>query len=295
MTRKTSLPVALIQEKNHGDADANLSVIEDRVAEAARRGARLVLLQELHNGPYFCQHESVGEFDLAEPIPGSSTERLGRLARQHNVVLVSSLFERRATGLYHNTAVVYEKDGSIAGKYRKMHIPDDPGFYEKFYFTPGDIGFKPIDTSVGRLGVLVCWDQWYPEAARLMALAGAELLLYPTAIGWDPDDVQEEKNRQRDAWVLSHRGHAVANGLPVLSCNRVGHEPSPLGTSGIQFWGNSHVLGPQGEFIAEAGTDATLLNVEVDMERSEHVRRIWPFLRDRRIDAYDDLLKRYID
>ncbi|MGS1079341.1 carbon-nitrogen hydrolase [Pseudoxanthomonas beigongshangi] len=295
MTRKTSLPVALIQEKNHGDADANLSVIEDRVAEAARRGARLVLLQELHNGPYFCQHESVGEFDLAEPIPGPSTERLGRLARQHNVVLVSSLFERRATGLYHNTAVVYEKDGSIAGKYRKMHIPDDPGFYEKFYFTPGDIGFKPIDTSVGRLGVLVCWDQWYPEAARLMALAGAELLLYPTAIGWDPDDVQEEKNRQRDAWVLSHRGHAVANGLPVLSCNRVGHEPSPLGTSGIQFWGNSHVLGPQGEFIAEAGTDATLLSVEVDMERSEHVRRIWPFLRDRRIDAYDDLLKRYID
>jgi len=295
MTRKTSLPVALIQEKNHGDADANLSVIEDRVAEAARRGARLVLLQELHNGPYFCQHESVCEFDLAEPIPGPSTERLGRLAKQHNVVLVSSLFERRATGLYHNTAVVYEKDGSIAGKYRKMHIPDDPGFYEKFYFTPGDIGFKPIDTSVGRLGVLVCWDQWYPEAARLMALAGAELLLYPTAIGWDPDDAQDEKNRQRDAWVLSHRGHAVANGLPVLSCNRVGHEPSPLGASGIQFWGNSHVLGPQGEFLAEAGTDAAILSVEVDMERSEHVRRIWPFLRDRRIDAYGDLLKRYID
>ena len=295
MTRKTSLPVALIQEKNHGDADANLSVIEDRVAEAARRGARLVLLQELHNGPYFCQHESVCEFDLAEPIPGPSTERLGRLAKQHNVVLVSSLFERRATGLYHNTAVVYEKDGSIAGKYRKMHIPDDPGFYEKFYFTPGDIGFKPIDTSVGRLGVLVCWDQWYPEAARLMALAGAELLLYPTAIGWDPDDAQDEKDRQRDAWVLSHRGHAVANGLPVLSCNRVGHEPSPLGASGIQFWGNSHVLGPQGEFLAEAGTDAAILSVEVDMERSEHVRRIWPFLRDRRIDAYGDLLKRYID
>ena len=295
MTRKTSLPVALIQEKNHGDADANLSVIEDRVAEAARRGARLVLLQELHNGPYFCQHESVCEFDLAEPVPGPSTERLGRLAKQHNVVLVSSLFERRATGLYHNTAVVYEKDGSIAGKYRKMHIPDDPGFYEKFYFTPGDIGFKPIDTSVGRLGVLVCWDQWYPEAARLMALAGAELLLYPTAIGWDPDDAQDEKNRQRDAWVLSHRGHAVANGLPVLSCNRVGHEPSPLGASGIQFWGNSHVLGPQGEFLAEAGTDAAILSVEVDMERSEHVRRIWPFLRDRRIDAYGDLLKRYID
>ena len=295
MTRKTSLPVALIQEKNHGDAAANLAVIEERVAEAARRGARLVLLQELHNGPYFCQHESVHEFDLAEPIPGPSTERLGQLARQHNVVLVSSLFERRAIGLYHNTAVVFEKDGSIAGKYRKMHIPDDPGFYEKFYFTPGDIGFTPIDTSVGRLGVLVCWDQWYPEAARLMALAGAELLLYPTAIGRDPDDEAAEKNRQRDAWVLSHRGHAVANGLPVLSCNRIGHEPSPLGASGIQFWGNSHILGPQGEFVAEAGTEATILTAEVDMERSEHVRRIWPFLRDRRIDAYGDLLKRYID
>ena len=292
---RTTLPVALIQEKNHGDADANLSVIEARVAEAAKRGARLVLLQELHNGAYFCQHESVQEFDLAEPIPGPSTERLGRLAKQHGVVLVSSLFERRAAGLYHNTAVVYEKDGSIAGKYRKMHIPDDPGFYEKFYFTPGDMGFTPIDTSVGRLGVLVCWDQWYPEAARLMALAGADLLLYPTAIGWDPDDEQSEKNRQRDAWVLSHRGHAVANGLPVLSCNRVGHEPSPLGASGIRFWGNSHVLGPQGEFIAEAGTEETILMADIDLQRSEHVRRIWPFLRDRRIDAYGDLLKRYID
>jgi N-carbamoylputrescine amidase len=295
MTRKTTLPVALIQEKNHGDAAANLSVIEDRVAEAAKRGARLVLLQELHNGPYFCQHESVQEFDLAESIPGPSTERLGQLAKQHGVVLVSSLFERRAIGLYHNTAVVFEKDGHIAGKYRKMHIPDDPGFYEKFYFTPGDIGFTPIQTSVGRLGVLVCWDQWYPEAARLMALAGAEVLLYPTAIGWDPDDDAAERNRQRDAWVLSHRGHAVANGLPVLSCNRVGHEPSPLGTSGIQFWGNSHVLGPQGEFLAEAGGEETILSVDVDMQRSEHVRRIWPFLRDRRIDAYGDLLKRYID
>ena len=292
---RTTLPVALIQEKNHGDADANLSVIEARVAEAAKRGARLVLLQELHNGAYFCQHESVQEFDLAEPIPGPSTERLGRLAKQHGVVLVSSLFERRAAGLYHNTAVVYEKDGSIAGKYRKMHIPDDPGFYEKFYFTPGDMGFTPIDTSVGRLGVLVCWDQWYPEAARLMALAGADLLLYPTAIGWDPDDEQAEKNRQRDAWILSHRGHAVANGLPVLSCNRVGHEPSPLGASGIQFWGNSHVLGPQGEILAEACGEETHLMAEVDLQRSEHVRRIWPFLRDRRIDAYGDLLKRYID
>jgi N-carbamoylputrescine amidase len=290
-----TLPVALIQERNHGDAAANLAVIESRVAEAAKSGARLVLLQELHNGAYFCQHESVEEFDLAEPIPGPSTERLGKLAKQHGVVLVSSLFEKRATGLYHNTAVVFDADGSTAGKYRKMHIPDDPGFYEKFYFTPGDLGFTPIDTSVGRLGVLVCWDQWYPEGARLMALAGAELLLYPTAIGWDPDDAQDEKNRQRDAWVLSHRGHAVANGLPVLSCNRVGHEQSPMDAAGIDFWGNSHVLGPQGEFIAEAGGDPTILLADVDMQRSEHVRRIWPFLRDRRIDAYGDLTKRYRD
>ena len=292
---KTTLPVALIQERNHGDADANLSVIEERVAEAARRGARLVLLQELHNGAYFCQHESVNEFDLAEPIPGPSTDRLSKLAKAHGVVLVSSLFERRAAGLYHNTAVVFEADGSIAGKYRKMHIPDDPGFYEKFYFTPGDLGFEPVDTSVGRLGVLVCWDQWYPEGARLMALAGAELLLYPTAIGWDPDDAQDEKSRQRDAWILSHRGHAVANGLPVRSCNRVGHEASPMGASGIDFWGSSHVLGPQGEFLAEAGGEPQILMAEVDLQRSEHVRRIWPFLRDRRIDAYGDLLRRYRD
>ncbi len=295
MSKYSKLPVALVQERNHGDAAANLAVIETRVAEAAQSGAKLVLLQELHNGAYFCQHESVGEFDLAEPIPGPSTERLASLAKRHGVVLVSSLFEKRATGLYHNTAVVFDADGSTAGKYRKMHIPDDPGFYEKFYFTPGDLGFTPIDTSVGRLGVLVCWDQWYPEAARLMALAGAELLLYPTAIGWDPDDAQDEKTRQRDAWVLSHRGHAVANGLPVLSCNRIGHEPSPLGASGIDFWGNSVVLGPQGELIAEAGTEPTLLLAEVDMQRSEHVRRIWPFLRDRRIDAYGDLTKRYRD
>jgi len=295
-----TLPVALIQERaiidrGEGNADANLVVIERRVAEAAKQGAKLVLLQELHNGAYFCQHESVDEFDLAEPIPGPSTERLGKLARQHGVVLVSSLFERRAAGLYHNTAVVFDADGSTAGKYRKMHIPDDPGFQEKFYFTPGDMGFEPIDTSVGRLGVLVCWDQWYPEGARLMALAGAELLLYPTAIGWDPDDDQAEKSRQRDAWILSHRGHAVANGLPVLSCNRVGHEPSPLGASGIDFWGSSHVLGPQGEFLAEAGGEPEILLAEVDLQRSEHVRRIWPFLRDRRIDAYGDLLKRYRD
>ncbi|PJK10543.1 acyltransferase [Lysobacteraceae bacterium NML95-0200] len=294
MSIKT-LRVALIQEKNHGDANANLAVIENRVAEAAKQGAKLVLLQELHNGAYFCQHESVDEFDLAETIPGPSTERLGKLAQQHGVVLVSSLFEKRATGLYHNTAVVFDTDGRMAGKYRKMHIPDDPGFYEKFYFTPGDLGFQPIETSVGRLGVLVCWDQWYPEAARLMALAGADLLLYPTAIGWDPDDDEAEKTRQRDAWVLSHRGHAVANGLPVLSCNRVGHEASPLGASGIDFWGNSIVLGPQGEIIAEAGVDATILYADVDMQRSEHVRRIWPFLRDRRIDAYGDLTLRYRD
>ena len=295
MAKYNKLPVALVQEKNHGDAEANLAIIEQRVAEAAASGAKLVLLQELHNGAYFCQHESVDEFDLAETIPGPSTARLAALAKQHGVVLVSSLFEKRATGLYHNTAVVFDADESTTDKYRKMHIPDDPGFYEKFYFTPGDIGFTPIDTSVGRLGVLVCWDQWYPEGARLMALAGAELLLYPTAIGWDPSDDQAEKTRQRDAWVLSHRGHAVANGLPVLSCNRVGHEPSPMGASGIDFWGNSHVLGPQGEFIAKAGTDPTLLLAEVDMQRSEHVRRIWPFLRDRRIDAYGDLTKRYRD
>ncbi len=295
MSKKT-LTVALVQDRDHGSVDGNLANIEARVAEAAARGAKLVLLQELHNGAYFCQHEATVEFDRAEPIPGPSTQRLAALAQAHGVVLVSSLFERRAAGLYHNTAVVFETDGRIAGKYRKMHIPDDPGFYEKFYFTPGDLGFEPIDTSVGRLGVLVCWDQWYPEAARLMALAGADLLLYPTAIGWDPDDAQDEKDRQRGAWVLSHRGHAVANGLPVLSCNRIGHEPSPLGASGIRFWGTSHVLGPQGEVIAEAGTDAPeVLVADVDLGRSEQVRRIWPFLRDRRIDAYQDLLKRYRD
>lgn len=291
-----TLRVALIQEADQGSVEANLARIEQRVAEAAAQGAQLVLLQELHNGAYFCQHESVAEFDRAEPIPGPSTERLGALAKKHGIVIVGSLFERRAAGLYHNTAVVLERDGSLAGKYRKMHIPDDPGFYEKFYFTPGDLGFEPIDTSVGRLGVLVCWDQWYPEAARLMALAGAELLLYPTAIGWDIDDTDDERSRQRQAWVLSHRGHAVANGLPVLSCNRTGHEDSPLGTSGIRFWGSSHVLGPQGEYLTEAGTDAAqVLLCDVDLTRSEHVRRIWPFLRDRRIDAYGDLLRRYRD
>jgi N-carbamoylputrescine amidase len=290
------LKVALVQELNQGDAEPNLLRIEQRVAEAAAGGAKLVLLQELHNGPYFCQHQSVDEFDRAETIPGPSTERLSKLAKQHGVVLVASLFERRAPGLAHNTAVVFDADGSFRGKYRKMHIPDDPGFNEKFYFTPGDLGFTPIDTSVGRLGVLVCWDQWYPEAARLMALAGAELLLYPTAIGWDPRDPQPEKERQRMAWILAHRGHAVANGVPVLTCNRTGFEASPIGGPGIQFWGSSAVFGPQGEVLAEASRDAAeVLLCEVDLARGEAVRRIWPFLRDRRIDAYGDLTKRFRD
>lgn len=293
----SELVVALIQERNHGDAAANLAVIDTRVREAAKAGAQLVVLQELHNGPYFCQRESTDEFDLAEPIPGPSTERLSALARDTGVVLVSSLFERRAPGLYHNTAVVFERDGSVAGRYRKMHIPDDPGYYEKFYFTPGDLGFEPIDTSVGRLGVLVCWDQWYPEAARLMALAGAEVLIYPTAIGWDPDDQRAEQERQREAWVTVQRGHAVANGLPVLACNRVGFEADPSGVgSGAQFWGTSFVAGPQGEFLARAGdTDPEILIVRIDRARTDAVRRIWPFLRDRRIDAYGDLVKRYRD
>lgn len=291
-----SIKAALVQELNQGDAESNLARIEQRVAEAAARGAQLVLLQELHNGAYFCQHESADEFDRAEPIPGPSCQRLSALAKRHGVVLIGSLFERRAAGLYHNTAVVFEKNGELLGKYRKMHIPDDPGFYEKFYFTPGDLGFEPIQTSLGRIGVLVCWDQWYPEAARLMALAGAEMLVYPTAIGWDPDDDDDEKRRQRDAWLLSHRGHAVANGIPVLSCNRVGFEASPLGASGIRFWGSSHVLGPQGEILAQADTDnPELLIADIDLARSEKVRRMWPFLRDRRIDAYGDLLKRYRD
>jgi len=294
MTRH--LKVALVQEVNQGDAAPNLARIEQRVAEAAAGGAQLVLLQELHNGPYFCQHQDVAEFDRAEPIPGPSTERLSALARRHGVVLVASLFERRAAGLAHNTAVVFERDGRMLGKYRKMHIPDDPGFNEKFYFTPGDLGFNPIDTSVGRLGVLVCWDQWYPEAARLMALAGAELLLYPTAIGWDPTDEQAEQERQRDAWILSQRGHAVANGLPVLSCNRCGFEASPTGSAGILFWGSSFVCGPQGELLAEASRDAAeVLFADVDLTRGEAVRRVWPFLRDRRIDAYGDLTRRFRD
>ena len=296
MTGKT-LKVALLQETNRGSREANLDAIEAGLREAAGAGAQLVLLQELHNGPYFCQRECVDEFELAETIPGPGTERIGKLAAELGLVVVASIFEKRATGLYHNTAVVFDRSATIAGKYRKMHIPDDPAFYEKFYFTPGDLGFDPIDTSVGRLGVLVCWDQWYPEAARLMALAGAQLLLYPTAIGWDPNDEQAEKDRQREAWVTVQRGHAVANGLPLLACNRTGYEADPSNVgAGIQFWGTSFVAGPQGEFLAKAGTDGReLLLADVDLERSEHVRRIWPFLRDRRIDAYSDLLRRYRD
>ncbi len=291
------LKVALVQERADADPLVNLDRMLARVTEAAAAGAGLVLLQELHNTRYFCQTEDSANFDLAEPIPGPSTERLAEAAKTHGCVVVASLFERRAAGLYHNTAVVLDSDGSLAGRYRKMHIPDDPGYYEKFYFTPGDLGFEPIDTSVGRLGVLVCWDQWYPEAARLMALAGAELLLYPTAIGWDPNDDAAEQARQREAWQLVQRGHAVANGLPLLACNRVGFEPDPSGGGGgAQFWGSSFVAGPQGELLAEAGTEAPeLLLAVVDLDRSEPLRRIWPFLRDRRIDAYGDLLKRFRD
>ncbi|MFA7096498.1 MAG: carbon-nitrogen hydrolase [Gammaproteobacteria bacterium] len=291
------LTVGLVQHACSEDRAANLAASMSGIREAAARGARLVLLQELHTGVYFCQTEDVARFDQAETIPGPSTEQLGKLAAELGVVIVASLFERRAAGLYHNTAVVLERDGSIAGKYRKMHIPDDPGYYEKFYFTPGDLGFAPIDTSVGRLGVLVCWDQWYPEAARLMALRGAELLLYPTAIGWNPDDDADEQARQREAWITIQRGHAIANGIPVLACNRTGFEPDPSGqTPGIQFWGTSFVAGPQGEILASAPTHEPAVSVAtLDMRRSEEVRRIWPYLRDRRIDAYEDLQRRYID
>ena len=295
------LRAALLQERDHGSVAANLDAIEAGLRKAAKSGAELVLLQELHNGPYFCQHESTAEFDRAEIIPGPSTERIGALAAELRLVVVASLFERRAAGLYHNTAVVFDRTKDICGKYRKMHIPDDPAFYEKFYFTPGDLGFEPVQTSMGKLGVLVCWDQWYPEAARLMALAGADLLLYPTAIGWDPADDDAEKSRQRDAWITVQRGHAVANGLPLLACNRTGHEPAPTSSiesaaRGIDFWGSSFVAGPQGEILAQASTvKPELLIADIDRARSESVRRIWPFLRDRRIDAYQDLLKRFRD
>ena len=295
--------VAVIQQQNTADLDANLARSMDKIREAAAQGAQLVMLQELHRSLYFCQSEDTAMFDLAETVPGPSTDALGALARELQVVIVASLFEKRATGLYHNTAVVLESDGHLAGLYRKMHIPDDPGFYEKFYFTPGDAtfnaghsGFTPIRTSVGKLGLLVCWDQWYPEAARLMALAGADLLLYPTAIGWDRTDEPEEQNRQLDAWITVQRAHAVANGLPVLVANRTGFEPGPDGNGGIDFWGNSFVCGPQGEYLARADRDQEqILVVDLDMARSEEVRRIWPYLRDRRVDAYQDLTKRYRD
>ena len=284
------MKIGIIQQHNTADRDDNRQRLAEKITLLAQQGAELIVLQELHNGLYFCQTEDVNVFDQAEPIPGPSTEFFGALAKQLGVVIVTSLFERRATGLYHNTAVVLEKDGTIAGKYRKMHIPDDPGYYEKFYFTPGDLGFQPIDTSVGRLGVLVCWDQWYPEAARLMALAGAQLLIYPTAIGYDPNDTREEQERQRMAWQTIQRGHAVANGLPVVTVNRVGDE------DGVPFWGTSFVAGPQGELLYEAPVDQeAIVVVEVDMQRSEQVRRWWPFLRDRRIDAYTDLTRRFID
>lgn len=297
MTKPTHLKVALVQQSNTDNAQDNMAKSIAGIRDAASQGAKLIVLQELHRSLYFCQTEDVDVFDLAETIPGPSTDTLGALAKELNVVIVSSLFEKRATGLYHNTAVVLETDGSIAGKYRKMHIPDDPGFYEKFYFTPGDLGFEPIQTSVGKLGVLVCWDQWFPEAARLMAMAGAEILIYPTAIGWDPRDDKDEQTRQKDAWVISQRAHAVANGVPVISCNRVGHESDPSGQSeGIQFWGNSFIAGPQGEILAEANnSDEQLLVVELDQARSENIRRIWPYLRDRRIDHYQDLTKIYRD
>ena len=291
------LKVGLVQQACTDDREKNLAASEAGVREAAKRGAKLVMLQELHASLYFCQHESTELFNLAEPIPGPSSERLAALAKELNVVIVGSLFEKRAAGLYHNTAVVLDSDGRLAGKYRKMHIPDDPGYYEKFYFTPGDLGFEPIQTSVGKLGVLVCWDQWYPEGARRMALAGADLLLYPTAIGWNPADEKDEQSRQRDAWITIQRSHAVANGLPVVVANRVGFEPDPSGqTKGSQFWGSSFVCGPQGEFIAQATPDkAEVLVADVDLARSENVRRWWPFLRDRRIDSYGDLVKRFRD
>ena len=291
------MKIGLLQQHNTANREDNMHRLANGITQLAQQGAELIVLQELHNSLYFCQIESVDNFNLAEPIPGPSTEFYGKLARQLNVVIVTSLFERRAPGLYHNTAVVIERDGSIAGKYRKMHIPDDPAYYEKFYFTPGDMGFLPIDTSVGRLGVLVCWDQWYPEAARLMALRGAELLIYPTAIGYESSDSPEEQQRQREAWTTVQRGHAVANGLPVIAVNRVGHEPDPSGqTGGIQFWGSSFVAGPQGEFLYRASsTEEERMIVEVDLKHSEQVRRWWPFLRDRRIDQYTEITKRFID
>ncbi len=292
-----TIKVGIVQQSCTDNLEANLKKLYDNIHDCASQGAQLVVLQELHNSLYFCQTENTDLFNLAEPIPGPSTSFYSDIAKSLGIVLVTSLFEKRAPGLYHNTAVVFDKDGSIAGKYRKMHIPDDPAYYEKFYFTPGDLGFTPIQTSLGKLGVLVCWDQWYPEAARIMALSGADLLIYPTAIGWESSDTDEEKQRQQDAWVISQRGHAVANGLPVISVNRVGWEPDPSGqTNGISFWGHSFIAGPQGEFLYKASCDKEENKVvEIDMARSENVRRWWPFFRDRRIDAYGDILKRFND
>ena len=291
------IKIGIVQQHNVADIKNNIERLAENITNLAQRGAQLIILQELHNSLYFCQTEDVNKFELAETIPGPSTEFYGELARELGVVIVTSLFEKRAPGLYHNTAVVIEKDGSIAGKYRKMHIPDDPAYYEKFYFTPGDLGFHPIDTSVGRLGVLVCWDQWYPEAARLMALQGAEILIYPTAIGYETSDTDEEQQRQREAWTTVMRGHAVANGLPVIAVNRVGYEPDPSKqTGGIQFWGSSFVAGPQGELLFRASDneeEGIIININID--HSEQVRRWWPFLRDRRIENYQDIVKRYID
>lgn len=291
------MKIGIVQQTNISDVEKNKQKLKDNIRKAAEKGAELVVLQELHNSLYFCQVENTDLFDLAETIPGPSTDEFGLLAKELNIVLVLSLFEKRAAGLYHNTAVVIEKDGTIAGKYRKMHIPDDPAYYEKFYFTPGDLGFKPIQTSVGKLGVLVCWDQWYPEAARLMALAGADMLIYPTAIGWESTDTQEEKDRQQGAWIISQRGHAVANGLHVIAVNRTGYEPDSSGqTNGITFWGNSFVAGPQGEILFQASSDKEEVDVvDIDLKRSEQVRRWWPFFRDRRVDFFDNITKRFID
>ena len=297
VNKPNQIKVAAVQHSNSGNMEHNVEKTISGIREAAKDGAQLVVLQELHRSLYFCQVEDTDNFDLAEPIPGPSTDLYSKLANELNIVLVSSLFEKRAPGVYHNTAVVFDVDGSIAGKYRKMHIPDDPGFYEKFYFTPGDMGFEPIQTSVGKLGVLVCWDQWFPEAARLMAMAGAEILIYPTAIGWDSRDDEAEQTRQLDAWVISQRAHAVANGVPVIACNRVGLELDPSEQSpGILFWGNSFITGPQGEILAHASdSEDEILLADLDLTRSENVRRIWPYLRDRRIDHYQDLLKIYRD
>lgn len=293
--KHTKLTVGIVQQSIKKTTELSLQAIRKGICECAAQGAQLIVLQEIHNTPYFCQTEDVDNFDFAEPIPGPSTDYYSTIAQENNVVIVTSLFEKRAPGLYHNTAVVIDSDGTIAGMYRKMHIPDDPAYYEKFYFTPGDLGFTPISTSIGTLGVLICWDQWYPEAARIMAMNGAEILIYPTAIGWESTDAPDEKNRQHQSWILSQRGHAIANGLPVVAVNRVGYEPDPSGhTGGIEFWGNSFVAGPQGELLYQAPTDAEVhAVVEIDMLRTEHVRRIWPFFRDRRIDAYTDILKRY--